>query len=65
VVVQPEGPPKAGDPHWLVMTPDGKTIYVCLSVFDYVVAIDVNTQKDVAHIPVGDNPGMVMLAPAP
>jgi YVTN family beta-propeller protein len=57
--------PQAGDPHWLVITPDGKTVYTCISHFDYVVAVDIETMKDVAHIPVGDNPGMIMAAPTP
>jgi YVTN family beta-propeller protein len=57
--------PQAGDPHWLVITPDGKTVYTCISHFDYVVAVDVEAMKDVAHIPVGNNPGMVMVASTP
>lgn len=44
---------ETGDPHWLVITPDGKTVYIGLAKFKEVVAIDVKTLKEVASIPVG------------
>ena len=48
-----------GDPHWLVVTPDGKTVYICLAHFKEVIAIDVATMKEVAQIPVGDGAKMI------
>ena len=43
-------------PDWLTFTPDSKTVYVGNSAFNTVVAIDVQTRKIVATIPVGQVP---------
>jgi YVTN family beta-propeller protein len=43
-------------PDWLTFTPDSKTVYVGNSTFNSVVAIDVQTRKVVAKIPVGQVP---------
>jgi YVTN family beta-propeller protein len=50
---------ETGNPHWLDFTPDGKTVYICLATFNSVTAIDVKTLKEVAQIPVGENPKMI------
>jgi YVTN family beta-propeller protein len=43
-------------PDWLTFTPDSKLVYVGNSTFNSVVAIDVQTRKVVASIPVGQVP---------
>ncbi|MGZ5227516.1 MAG: YVTN family beta-propeller repeat protein, partial [Burkholderiales bacterium] len=43
-------------PDWLTFSPDSKTIYVGNSTFNSVTAIDVQTRKTVAVIPVGQVP---------
>lgn len=43
-------------PDWLTFTPDSKLIYVGNSTFNSVVAIDMQTRKVVAKIPVGQVP---------
>jgi len=43
-------------PDWLTFTPDSKLVYVGNSTFNSVVAIDVQTRKVVATIPVGQVP---------
>jgi YVTN family beta-propeller protein len=43
-------------PEWIDFTPDGKLVYVSNSSFDNVSAIDVKTMKEVARIPVGEEP---------
>ena len=52
----PGQPVQAADPHWLVFTPDGKTVYICLAAIDEVIAFDVATLKEVARIAVGTRP---------
>lgn len=58
-------PVETGNPHWLDFTPDGKTAYICLAAFNSVVAIDVKTLKEVAEIPVGDNPKSIAASVVP
>jgi len=41
--------------HWQAFSPDGKTDYV-ISDYALVSAVDVKTMKEVARIPVGENP---------
>jgi YVTN family beta-propeller protein len=43
-------------PDWLTFTPDSKLVYVGNSTFNSVVAIDMQTRKVVAKIPVGQVP---------
>jgi YVTN family beta-propeller protein len=43
-------------PIWLTFAPDSKTVYVSDSTLRAVSAIDVNTRKEVARIPVGEVP---------
>jgi YVTN family beta-propeller protein len=43
-------------PDWLTFSPDGKTIYVGNSTFNSVTAIDTQTRKTIAVIPVGQVP---------
>jgi YVTN family beta-propeller protein len=43
-------------PDWLTFTPDSKTVYVGNSTFNSVVAIDIQTRKVMATIPVGQVP---------
>jgi YVTN family beta-propeller protein len=50
---------ETGDPHWVVITPDGKTVYICLAHFKQVVAIDAKTKKLIATIPVGNGAKML------
>ena len=51
--------PETGDPHWLVMTPDGSKVYICLARFNSVVVLDAKTLEQVAQIPVGAAPKMI------
>ncbi len=39
-----------GDPYWLTVTPDGKTVYVASATDDTVTAYDVAGKKKVAVI---------------
>ncbi|MEN3355096.1 MAG: hypothetical protein V7640_3254 [Betaproteobacteria bacterium] len=43
-------------PDWLTFSPDSKTVYVGNSTFNSVTAIDTQTRKTVATIPVGQVP---------
>jgi YVTN family beta-propeller protein len=52
-------PVDGGDPGWLTITPDGKTVYVANAAVNSVSAIDVKTMKEVARIPVGKQPDHV------
>jgi YVTN family beta-propeller protein len=47
---------RSGDPHWLTFTPDSKTAYITLAALKSVSAVDVKSMKEVARIPVGENP---------
>jgi len=48
-------PAERGAGHWQAFSPDGKIDYV-ISDYALVSAIDVKTMKEVARIPVGENP---------
>ena len=52
-------PMDGGDPGWLTITPDGKTLYVANAATNSVSAIDAKTFKEVARIPVGEQPDHV------
>ncbi|MBI2150134.1 MAG: beta-propeller fold lactonase family protein [Acidobacteria bacterium] len=41
------------DPNWVTLTPDGKRAYVAIAGSDFVSAIDIQSMKQVARIPVG------------
>jgi YVTN family beta-propeller protein len=45
-----------GRPDWVTFTPDSKAIYIATENRNSVVAIDVASRKELAKIPVGDNP---------
>jgi YVTN family beta-propeller protein len=57
--------PQTGDPHWLVMTPDGSKVYICLARFNSVVVLDAKTVKEIAQIPVGAAPKMILASVLP
>jgi len=46
----------SADPHWITFTPDSKTAYVALAALKSVSVIDMKSLKEVARIPVGENP---------
>lgn len=48
--------PGGADPHWVTFSRDGRTVYICLSAIDEVIAFDVKTHKAIARIPVGKRP---------
>ena len=48
--------PTGGVPEWITFTPDSKFVYVSNSASRSVSAIDVQTLKEVAEIPVGEVP---------
>ncbi len=48
-----------GDPGWITFTADGKTAYVSNAAANIVSAIDAKTMKEVAEIPVGEQPDHV------
>jgi YVTN family beta-propeller protein len=52
-------PVDGGDPGWVTITADGKTVYVANAATNSVSAIDVKTMKEVARIPVGEQPDHV------
>ena len=55
--VSPMGRPNSGAvPEWITFTPDGRTVYVSNSAAKSVSAIDTETMKQVAVIPVGEVP---------
>jgi len=43
-------------PEWITFTPDSKVVYVSNSGAGSVSAIDTNTMKEIAVIPVGEVP---------
>jgi YVTN family beta-propeller protein len=56
-LVHPLGRASTGAvPEWITFTPDSKTVYISNSAAQSVSAIDANTLKSVAVIPVGDVP---------
>ena len=55
--VHPLGRPPTGSvPEWITFTPDSKVVYVSNSGAGSVSAIDTNTMKEIAVIPVGEVP---------
>ena len=52
-------PADGGDPGWLTFTADGRTVYVANAAVNSVSAIDAKTLKEVARIPVGEQPDHV------
>ena len=50
------GAPSGSVPEWITFTPDGRTVYVSNSADRSVSAIDTETLKQVARIPVGEVP---------
>ena len=55
--VHPQGRAASGSvPEWITFTPDGRTVYVSNSASKSVSAIDTETLKQVAVIPVGEVP---------
>lgn len=55
--VSPVGRPASGAvPEWITFTPDGRMVYVSNSAAKSVSAIDTETMKQVAVIPVGEVP---------
>ncbi|MGH9644564.1 MAG: YncE family protein, partial [Terriglobales bacterium] len=50
---------ETGDPHWLVPSPDGKSLYVGLAHFNSLIVIDTKSMKVVDEIPVGKAPKMI------
>ena len=59
----PGKPVQGGDPHWITFTPDGKTAYVPMAAMETLAAVDVNTMKVVASIPVGKDPSRPIAQP--
>ena len=56
VLQLPGRAPIGASPHWVTFTPDSKTVYVSTDAIKSVSAIDVQTRKEVARIPVGEVP---------
>lgn len=56
LVHSPGHPPTASVPEWITFTPDSKFVYISNSGARSVSAIDVQTLKQVAEIPVGEVP---------
>jgi YVTN family beta-propeller protein len=48
--------PMAAVPNWVTFTPDGKTIYISNAAIKSVTAIDTESMKVKAVIPVGEVP---------
>jgi YVTN family beta-propeller protein len=48
-----------GDPGWIAFTADGKIVYVANAAVNSVSAIDARTMKQIAEIPVGEQPDHV------
>jgi YVTN family beta-propeller protein len=57
--VVPGKPSRAGSPAWITFTPDSKSVYVSSCGVKTVTAIDVQTIKEVARIPVGEMPDRI------
>jgi YVTN family beta-propeller protein len=51
--------PRSGSPAWVTFTPDSKTVYVSSCGIKTVTAVDVNSLKEVARIPVGEMPDRI------
>jgi len=51
--------PRGGGPAWVTFTPDSKTVYVSTCGTKSITAIDVNTIKEVARIPVHEMPDRI------
>jgi YVTN family beta-propeller protein len=53
----------AGDPYWMAVTPDGKTVYVTSAPGDTVTAFDVATKtlKTVIQLPEGKAPKRMLV----
>jgi YVTN family beta-propeller protein len=43
-------------PDWITFSPDSKTVYVSTGGANSVSAVDIATRKEVARIPVGEDP---------
>jgi len=56
---------RGASPQWLTFTPDGRTVYVSLNALRSVCAIDAETMKVVAVIPVGEDADRVTTLIAP
>lgn len=52
-----------GEPHGLVVTPDGKTAYVALTAVAQVAVVDLTEKKEIARIDVGRWPRHLALSP--
>jgi YVTN family beta-propeller protein len=57
--------PVAVDPFWLTFTPDSKFVYVANDASASVSAIDTQSMKEVARIPVGQVPKRIITAMLP
>ncbi|HEV2199958.1 MAG TPA: hypothetical protein VGR73_09055 [Bryobacteraceae bacterium] len=55
----PGKPSRAGSPAWITFTPDSKSVYVSSCGVKTVTAIDVQSIKEVARIPVGEMPDRI------
>jgi len=55
----PGKPNRGGGPAWITFTPDSKTVYVSTCGTKSISAIDVETMKEVAQIPVGEMPDRI------
>jgi 6-phosphogluconolactonase (cycloisomerase 2 family) len=62
-VIEKAGQPvQAADPHWAVLTHNGKKIYICLAAIDQVIAFDTHTLKEVSRFDVGTRPTVIEIA---
>ena len=52
-------PNRGGGPAWVTFTPDSKTVYISTCGTKSITAIDVETMKEVARIPVGEMPDRI------
>jgi YVTN family beta-propeller protein len=57
--VVPGKPNRGGGPAWVTFTPDSKTVYISTCGTKSITAIDVETMKEVARIPVGEMPDRI------
>jgi YVTN family beta-propeller protein len=51
--------PRGGGPAWVTFTPDSKTVYISTCGTKSITAIDVQSIKEVARIPVGEMPDRI------
>jgi YVTN family beta-propeller protein len=58
-------PAVGGHPFWITFVPDGKTVYVSNADAKMVSVIDVATLKEIARIPVGEQPRFIAALPVP